>query len=226
MPADLTRVIIFLNLTAVQFPFSILIIILSHPQTNSQFMQDQTQENNSTLLTNVCSGNREALDEFLPLVYNELRRLASNYLRAEYGNRTIQTTELVHEAYIKLIGGQDISWQNKAHFFGIAANSMRQILVDLARKRKSLKRGGNQTKVSLFDDLVIMDESDEKLLALDEALKKLETLDERLCKIVELRYFSGLTIEETAEVLSTSSSTVKREWNLAKAWLYRELSLT
>ena len=189
-------------------------------------MQNQIQENNTSLLINVSSGDKEALNRFLPMVYNELRRLASGYLRAEYGSRTIQTTELVHEAYIKLIGGQNISWQNKAHFFGIAANSMRQILVDLARKRKSQKRGGNQTKISLFEGLIIMDDSDDKLLALDEALKKLETLDERLSKVVELRYFSGLTINETAEVLNTSASTVKREWNLAKAWLYRELSLS
>lgn len=189
-------------------------------------MQVENQENNATLLVSVGQGDKEALNKFLPLVYNELRKLASNYLHAEYGNRTIQTTELVHEAYIKLIGGKNISWQNKAHFFGIAANSMRQILVDMARKRKSQKRGGNRTKISLFEDLIIMDDGDDKLLALDEAMKKLELLDEKLCKIVELRYFSGLTISETAEVLNTSASTIKREWNVAKAWLYRELSRT
>ncbi len=202
-----------------------LIVILFH-SNHLPLMQDQIQENNTALLIDIGRGDKEALNRFLPVVYNELRRLASSYLRAEYGSRTIQTTELVHEAYIKLIGGQNISWQNKAHFFGIAANSMRQILVDLARKRKSQKRGGNQTKISLFEDLVIMDDSDDKLLALDEALKKLETLDKRLCKVVELRYFSGLTINETAEALNTSASTVKREWNVAKAWLYRELNLS
>ncbi len=187
-------------------------------------MQNQKQLN-TLLLNNITHGENEALNNLLPLVYNELRQLASKYLRAEFGNRTIQTTELVHEAYIKLIGGQNISWQNKAHFFGIAANSMRQILVDLARKRKSQKRGGNNTIISLYEDLVIMDESDDKLLALDEALNKLATFDERLRRIVELRYFSGLTIDETAEVLQISDSTIKREWNVAKAWLYREMKM-
>lgn len=208
------------------FHFCLQIIILTYPQTESPLMQADNQENNATLLLSVGQGDKEALNRFLPVVYNELRRLASNYLHAEYGNRTIQTTELVHEAYIKLIGGKNISWQNKAHFFGIAANSMRQILVDLARKRKSQKRGGNQTKISLFEDIIIIDDSDDKLLALDEAMKKLELLDDKLCKIVELRYFSGMTINETAEVLNTSASTIKREWNVAKAWLYRELSQT
>jgi len=188
-------------------------------------MQNQNQENNAALLASVSKGDKEALNQLLPLVYNELRRLASSYLHAELNNRTIQTTELVHEAYIKLIGGKNVSWQNKEHFFGIAANSMRQILVDLARKRSSQKRGSYYTRISLVDDLVVIDDTDDKLLALDEALKKLEVFDERLCKIVELRYFSGLTINETAEVLNISDSTIKREWNVAKAWLHRELSL-
>lgn len=188
-------------------------------------MNSQVQINNITLLNEVGRGDKEALNQFLPQVYNELRKLASSYLRMEYRNRTIQTTELVHEAYIKLIGGQNITWQNKAHFYGIAANSMRQILVDLARKRKTQKRGGDQTKISLYENLLVMEDTDEKLLALDEALTKLAAFDKRLCNIVELRYFSGLTISETAEVLNISSSTIKREWNVAKAWLYRELSL-
>ena len=187
-------------------------------------MQSQA-ENNILLLDNLSRGDNSSLNKFLPLVYNELRNIASSYLRNEYENRTLQTTELVHEAYEKLLGNQNISWNNKAHFFGIAANAMRQILVDLARKRKSLKRGGNHIRVSLYDGLVIVDERDEKLLALDDALTHLESFDSRLSKIVELRYFSGLTIEETAEAMSISPSTIKREWNLAKAWLFRELKL-
>ncbi len=187
-------------------------------------MQQPSRENITILLNDVSSGNKEALNELLPLVYNELRKLASKYLGAEYKNRTIQTTELVHEAYLKLLGNQNISWQNRAHFFGIAANSMRQILVDLARKRNAKKRGGDETKISLQEGLIIMDETDDKLLALDEALKKLETFDKRLSQIVELRFFSGLTIEETAAVLNFSDSTIKREWNVAKAWLYKELN--
>lgn len=175
------------------------------------------------LLIELRSGNKLAINELLPIVYNELRLLASKYLNAEYKNRTIQTTELVHEAYLKLIGQENLSLENKQHFFGAAANSMRQILVDYARKRKAFKRGEGKTEISLEDAPTVTDEQSEEILSLDESLQKLELFDKRLSEIVELRFFAGLTIEETAEVLSISPATVKREWSVAKAWLYKEM---
>lgn len=187
-------------------------------------MPNLSQHNITLLLESCVRGNKNAVNELLPIVYNELRRISSRYLHDEYRNNTLQTTELVHEAYIKLVGGQEINWQNRAHFFGIAANSMRQILVDHARKRKSLKRGEGKSNISLDEVFEYSEKSDEQLIALDEALKKLESIEERSCRIVELRYFSGLTIEETAEVLNISTATAKRDWSFAKAWLYREIA--
>ena len=175
------------------------------------------------LLIDVRGGSQAALDRLLPLVYEELRRIASSYLHQEHQQRTIQTSDLVHEAYLKLMG-QDVDWQNRAHFFGIAANAMRQILVDYARRRNAAKRGGGMTRVTLNDEMVIVEESYERVLGLDDALTQLQKLDERLSKVVELRYFSGLTVEETAEVLSVSPKTVKNDWSLAKAWLHRTMS--
>jgi RNA polymerase sigma factor (TIGR02999 family) len=176
------------------------------------------------LLNDYSQGNRIVLAEILPLVYDELRKISSKYLNDEYRNHTFQTTELVHEAYLKLIGNENIAWESRAHFFGIAANSMRQILVDYARKRNSIKRGSGEKKISLDEAPTIAVENDEQILALDIALKKLESMDERSGKIVELRFFSGLTLEETAEALNISTSTAKRDWTFAKAWLYREMS--
>ncbi|QQS35949.1 MAG: sigma-70 family RNA polymerase sigma factor [Ignavibacteriales bacterium] len=175
------------------------------------------------LLNDYSNGNKLVLAEILPLVYNELRRISSKYLREEHRNHTLQTTELVHEAYLKLIGDENISWESRAHFFGIAAQSMRQILVDHARKRNSKKRGDGEQKISLDDSPTLLVESDEQIIALDDALKKLEAIDSRSGKIVEMRFFSGLSIEETAKALNISTSTAKRDWNFAKAWLYREI---
>jgi len=186
-------------------------------------MQDSSQQNITLLLEECVNGKKEAVNELLPLVYNELKRISSKYLHDEYRNHTLQTTELVHEAYLKLVGGQEIHWQNRAHFFGIAANSMRQILVDYARKRNSHKRGEGKTNFSLDQALEIAFQSDEDILELDEAMKKLEAFDPDLSKVVELRFFAGLSVEETAKVLNRSASTVKREWSLARAWLFREL---
>ena len=183
----------------------------------------QSNRNITQLLNEISEGNDIALEKILPLVYDELHRISSKYLSAEYRKHTFQTTELVHEAYLKLVGNDEISWQSRAHFFGIAAQSMRQILVDYARKRKSQKRGDGKTKLSLEDAPNVSEESDEQILALDEALTRFESVEERSSKIVELRYFSGLTINETAELLKISPATVKREWNFAKAWLYREI---
>ena len=187
-------------------------------------MQEYSNQNITLLLEDCIKGKKGAVDELLPHVYNELKKISSKYLNDEYHHHTLQTTELVHEAYIKMTGDQNISWQNRAHFFGIAAQSMRQILVDHARKRKSLKRGAGKSNISLDDVYELSEKADEQILALDEALKKLESMEERSSKIVELRYFSGLTIEETAEVLNISTATAKRDWNFAKAWLYREMA--
>lgn len=170
-------------------------------------------------------GRREALDEIVPLVYDELRRQARRYLRRERGNHTLQTTALVNEAYLKLIDQRNVAWQNRAHFFGIAASLMRRILVDYARTKHRHKRGGAAENLPLDEAILIKAEgNDLDLLALDEALNRLAAIDAQQARIVELRYFSGLSIEETAEVLAISIATVKRNWNMARAWLHRELT--
>jgi RNA polymerase sigma factor (TIGR02999 family) len=164
--------------------------------------------------------NRAALDRLLPLVYDELRRLAASFLRREHGV-SLQTTELVHEAYFKLTDQRSVDWENRGQFFAIAAQAMRRLLIDSARQRKSLKRSGE--KISLDEAPTIPLEDDQSLLALDQALTELEQFDEQQCRIVELRYFAGLTIEETAAALRISPSTVKREWEIARTWLYQQL---
>ena len=187
-------------------------------------MIKNNDKNITRLLNQVSQGDTLALERILPIVYDELRIISSKYLRDEYKKHTLQTTELVHEAYIKLFGSENLSWENRAHFFGIAAKSMRQVLVDYARKRKSQKRGLGKTKLSLDNVEILVSESEEQILSLNDALTKLEGLEERSCKIVELRFFSGLSIEETANLLNISAATVKRDWNFAKAWLYREIN--
>jgi RNA polymerase sigma factor (TIGR02999 family) len=187
-------------------------------------MKDYNSKDITQMLNAASTGDSIALDNILPIVYNELRKISSKYLRDEYKKHTLQTTELVHEAYIKLIGDQNLAWESRAHFFGIAARSMRQILVDYARKKKSDKRGKGKTQLSLDDVNFILTDSEDQILNLNEALTKLEKIEERSCKIVELRFFSGLSIEETAEMLNISVATVKRDWQFAKAWLYREIN--
>ena len=172
--------------------------------------------------------SRATLDTLLPLVYDELHRQAHRYLRGERGNHTLQTTALINEAYLRLVGQKSVEWQNRAHFFAISANMMRRILVDYAKTKTRRKRGGNEEAVPLEDALSVAAETTEEavkidLIALDRALDKLAAKDERLARIVELRYFSGLTVEETAEVLKISAMTVKRDWNVAKALLYKEI---
>jgi RNA polymerase sigma factor (TIGR02999 family) len=174
------------------------------------------------LLQESSVGNREALDKLLPLVYNELRRLAHVYLTKERPDHTLQTTALVHEAYMKLIDQRSVNWENRAQFFAISAQAMRRILLDNARRRSAGKRGSGGQKVSLEELADLAAESaDESLIALDAALQKFEEVDPQQSKIVELRYFAGLTIEETAELLNISPSSVQREWNSARAWLYK-----
>lgn len=170
-------------------------------------------------------GNREALDQLLPFVYTELHRQASRYLRRERSDHTLQATALIHEAYLKLIDQREVEWQNRAHFFAVAAQAMRRILVDYARHRKREKRGGDDVKLQLDEAAgVSTGEKSIDLVALDEALTRLSKFDERQAKVVELRYFSGMTEEETAEVLSISPATVRRDWNMAKAWLHSQLT--
>lgn len=176
------------------------------------------------LLVDWGEGNQHALEELLPLIYNELRRLAHNFLYGERHGHTLQTTALVHEAYLKLIDQKDARWQNRAHFFAIAAQAMRRILIDSARRHAAEKRGGAQEKVSLDEAPELSLEPDNNLLALDEALTRLQEIDPQQSRIVELRYFGGLTIEETAEVTRISAATIKREWAMARAWLHQELS--
>jgi RNA polymerase sigma factor (TIGR02999 family) len=178
----------------------------------------------TSLLLQLRRGEPNAVDELFPLVYCELRRIASAFLQDENRNHTLLTTDLVHEAFLKMVGNGQQTYENRAHFFSVAATSMRQILIDEARKRKAAKRGGGAMKVSLDEGAILTDETADQLVALDEAMTELATFDEQLSRIVELRFFTGLTIEETAQVLSISVSTVKREWNTAKAWLYRMMS--
>lgn len=184
---------------------------------------EHSAEQITRMLNEVGRGSKASLDKLLPIIYDELRRISSRYLRDEYREHTLQTTELVHEAYIKLLGSRDISWQNRGHFFGIAARTMREILVDYARQRNARKRGSGESPLSLDEARYVPAESDDQLLALDEALRRLESVDQRSSRIVELRYFSGLRIEEVAEALDISVATVKRDWGFAKAWLYREM---
>ncbi len=177
------------------------------------------------MLQEWSGGKQEALDALLPLVYAELHRQASRYLRRERAGHTLQTTALIHEAYLKLIDQREVNWQNRAHFFGIAAQAMRRILVDYARERHRAKRGGIGENLPLEEAaLVVSEERRVDLVALDEALTRLAKFDERQARIVELRYFSGLSIEETAEVLGISPATVKSDWNVAKAWLRHEIT--
>ena len=179
------------------------------------------------LLTKMRSGSAEAGSEVVAQVYDELRRLASSYMRRERTQRrdhTLQTTALVHEAYLRLVGQRELDWQNRAQLLGVAAQSMRRILMDHARSHQRAKRGGGQIQVSLDHAGIMPLFESADLLALDDALTQLEAIDARQCHLVELRYFSGLTEEETAEVLGISTRTVRREWTVARAWLFNAIS--
>ena len=189
---------------------------------------EQSQQNSKQItgmLLEWSNGKQEALNTLLPFVYDELHRQASRYLRRERIGHTLQTTALIHETYLKLIDQREVNWQNRAHFFGVASQAMRRILVDYAKARHREKRGGIGENLPL--EAVTLAVSGEKgidLESLDEALTRLAELDERQAKIVELRYFTGLSVEETAEVLHISTATVKNNWKSAKAWLYQEIS--
>jgi RNA polymerase sigma factor (TIGR02999 family) len=175
------------------------------------------------LLDHLPAGGRETLDQLLPLVYEELRRVARRRLQNERPDHTLVTTELVHEAYLKLAGLDRMHWQGRAHFFALAAGAMRRILVDHAVRRKAQKRGGDRRQVSLDQVGLPAEHGSADLLALDAALERLAERNERQCRVVECRYFAGMSIEETATALGTSPATVKRDWTVARAWLHREL---
>ncbi len=176
------------------------------------------------LLIKFSNGKREAVDELLPLIYDELKRIAANYLRRERSGHTLQPTALVNEAYMKMIDITQVSWQNKAHFIGVAANQMRRILVDHARQHNAQKRGGEFHILTLNEEIDKADEQSADLIALDDALTELAKVDAVKAHIVELRYFGGLTTEETAEVLGVAPITIKRHWKMTKAWLYGQLT--
>ncbi len=176
------------------------------------------------LLLNWSKGDQAALEELMPLVYGELRRLASAYLRRERPNHTLQSTALVHEAFMRLVNQQEVHWQSRAHFFAIAAQMIRRILVDHARSQRAEKRGSGAVKLELDAALAIPLKTDVDLVLLNDALDRLAEMDPRQSRLVELRFFTGLSIEETAQVMQLSAATIKREWNAARAWLFREIS--
>jgi RNA polymerase sigma factor (TIGR02999 family) len=176
------------------------------------------------LLRAWSEGDRVALEKLMPLVYQELHRLARKYMGGERADHTLQTTALVHEAYLRLIGASKIPWQSRAHFYAVSAQAMRHILVDFARARHNLKRGGNEKRISLDESLVVAEDQHPDLVSLDDALTSLASVDERKSRVVELRFFGGLSVEETAEILKVSPDTVMRDWRLSKLWLLREMS--
>ena len=182
-----------------------------------------SREDVTQLLIAYGRGDRQAMDRLLPMVYSELHRIAARQMRHERADHTLNATALVHEVYLKLMDQNQVSWQNRAHFFAIAARAMRQVLISYARKHNAEKRGGGAPNTLLDGKEIALSERADELIALDEALTRLAGFDERLAQVVEYRFFGGLTIEETAAVLDVSTMTVKRDWNKAKAWLYREL---
>jgi RNA polymerase sigma factor (TIGR02999 family) len=178
----------------------------------------------SQLLHAWSNGDQTAFDRLMPLVYDELRQRARRYMERQSPGHTLQTTALIHEAYLKLVEQKDAHWQNRAHFFGVAAKAMRSILADYARTKHAAKRGGEIHQVSLDEAAAVSTERAAELVALDDALASLAALDQRKCQVVEMRYFGGLTVEETAAVLKVSPETVARDWRLARTWLLRTLS--
>jgi RNA polymerase sigma factor (TIGR02999 family) len=176
------------------------------------------------LLTQVRDGNQEAANQLIPMIYRELRQMAGAVMRGERPGHTLQATALVNEAYMRMVGGRPVEWQNRAHFFAIAAHTMREVLLDYARRVRAGKRGGSDAqRVELDEQFAIAPDKLDDVIAIDEALERLALIDPRQSRIVELRFFAGLNVEEAGEVLSVSPKTIKREWRSAKAWLLREI---
>lgn len=189
-------------------------------------MNERNSPEITQLLLKWQKGDEHALADLIPLVYAELRKMAANFMRRQRPGHTLQTTALINEAYMRLVDSNRVNWQDRGHFFAVAAQLMRRILVDSARRRNSLKRGGDRVLITLDEKAELAVEKQTDMVKLDEALERLARLSVRQAKIVEMRYFAGLTEEQTAEVLGISSRTVRREWSLARAWLYRELNDT
>jgi RNA polymerase sigma factor (TIGR02999 family) len=187
-------------------------------------MQEIVSRQITHLLIDWSKGDAFALEQLMPLVYEELRQMARRYMRGQSPGRTMQTTELIHEAFLKISKDGERNWENRAHFFGVAARAMRQILVDYARSRSSQKRGGWQERVTLAEGVLTTNNISKELLALDDALQKLAQIDARRSRVVELKFFGGLTVEEITEVLKISPETVHRDWQFARTWLLRELA--
>lgn len=184
---------------------------------------DNSSHQISLLLIDWSKGDDYALEQLMPLVYNELRLMARRHMRRQPSGHTFQTTDLIHETYLKLAVGEEHNWQSRGHFFGVAAKAMRHILVDYARSKNNQKRGGWQERVTLAGDMRVTNQSSEDVVALDEALNRLALLDERKVRVVEMKFFAGLNVSEIAGVLKVSPETVKRDWSFAQSWLLREL---
>jgi RNA polymerase sigma factor (TIGR02999 family) len=187
-------------------------------------MKERPAHDVTVLLNRVSAGDQSAPGKLLELVYEDLRHLAAVYMQGERADHTLQATALVHEAYLRMVDWENVTWENRAQFFAVAAQVMRRVLVDHARSKNAAKREGSQQKLALDEAMGIADKTEFDVLALEEVLSSLETLDPRQAKIVELRFFGGLSIDEAAHVLKLSATTVKREWTVAKAWFHRELS--
>lgn len=187
-------------------------------------MQGTESEQITKLLIDWSGGNRSALENLMPIVYDELRRIAKRFMANQDGEHTFQTSDLIHEAYLKLVENDEKHWQNRAHFFGVAGQAMRHILVDYARSKHRQKRGGERLKVELDENAIVSADNITQILELNEVLERLADLDERKVRVVEMKFFGGLTMDEIAEVLNVSPETAKRDWSFARAWLLRELS--
>src|SRR6202521_375319 len=192
-------------------------------RTSKRSLMNQSSLDVTVLLKEISSGNRDALAKLVPVVYDELRRLAAYYLRQERSDHTLQATALVHEAYLRLVDQRHMDWNNRNHFFGVAAHLMRRILLMHAREHRAAKRGGAAQKISLDETAIFSQAQADDLVFLDELLNRLATLDPQQERIVEMRFFAGLSVEETAELMGISPATVKRDWAMAKAWLAREM---
>ncbi len=187
-------------------------------------MSQAAPQDITRLLLDWGNGDKEALDKLMPFVYDELRRLAGNYMRNQKPGHTLQTTALVNEAYLRLIDSSQVRWQNRTHFFAISAQLMRRVLVDFARTKNAEKRGGNEQKVTFDETLPVFSQKESDLIALDEVLKELAKMNERQSRIVEMRYFGGMSEEEISEALDISTRTVRRDWSVARAWLFSKLN--
>ncbi|MFZ1702399.1 MAG: sigma-70 family RNA polymerase sigma factor [Pyrinomonadaceae bacterium] len=197
-------------------------------ETSPKFRQIHMDRGDSHQVTRLLiqwsDGDQSALDDLMPIVYDELRLMAKRFMRRQDSGHTMQTTELIHEAYLKLLGNQEKDWKNRAHFFGVASQAMRHILVDYARSKQSQRRGGQRQRVTLAESMFVSNERSDEIVALDDALSRLSKLDDRKGRVVEMKFFGGLNLDEIAEVLKVSIITVKRDWSFARNWLLKEIS--